>query len=133
MGDRANIAVYDTFGGEDATPVVFYTHWDGYRLPIRVRAALNRRQRWDDGAYLARIIFDAMTEGDHGSETGYGITSNSLCDNQYPVLVVDSASQRVAIRGEGSWQGRVAPNEGLSMEEFVAMSDDAAMKWARPE
>lgn len=127
MGDRGNIAVYDTYNDEG--PVVLYTHWSGYELPKTLRAALNRRQRWDDGAYLARIIFDQMTEGDHGSETGFGIVANSLCDNEYPLLIVDAKSQRVAVRPEDSWQGRV-DSDGISMTEFVAMTDDEAMSWA---
>jgi hypothetical protein len=32
--------------------------------------------RWDDDAYLARIMFDQMTLGDHGEETGFGITTS---------------------------------------------------------
>lgn len=76
-----------------------YTHWNGSQIRENLRVALSRKLRWNDPAYLTRIIFDTMTAGDQGSETGYGISAG-LCDNQHPVLIVDCGRQVVYIVGE---------------------------------
>lgn len=70
MGDRGNIIVKDG----DST-VYLYTHWSGTDLPDIVKRGLAMKWRWDDGPYLARILFDQMTEGRHGEEVGFGISS----------------------------------------------------------
>jgi len=70
MGDRGNIIVKD---GEST--VYLYTHWSGSNLPESIQASLKRgKDRWTDGQYLARILFDDMVQGDRGL-TGYGISS----------------------------------------------------------
>ena len=118
MGDRGNIAINQW--GEDG-PVVLYTHWSGYRIKETAAKALDSkpgRGRWTDNAYLARIIFDVLTEGVHGTETGYGI-STSLCDNEYPIVVIDPNTQRVAIRSEAGWKGPVNEPEGQTFQEYI--------------
>jgi hypothetical protein len=71
MGDRGNIIVKD---GEST--VYLYTHWSGSSLPETVKAALKRgHDRWNDGQYLARILFCEMVRGDEMSSTGFGISS----------------------------------------------------------
>ncbi len=70
MGDRGNIIVKD--GG---SKVYLYTHWSGSQLPEILKEALIKGEdRWDDGPYLARIIFQEMLDGDTGT-TGFGISS----------------------------------------------------------
>lgn len=89
MGDRANIVVYEQHS--DASPheaVFLYTHWSGYDLPETLKAGLARGEgRWDDGPYLARILFQELIGADRGT-TGFGI-STRMGDNSYPLLVVD--------------------------------------------
>lgn len=71
MGDRGNIIVKD---GE--SKVYLYTHWTGSELPEVLKSALRRgKSRWDDGQYLARIIFCEMVKGQEMDETGFGISS----------------------------------------------------------
>ena len=103
MGDRANIVVVNhRHGSEGQKPplVYLYTHWSGSELPEILRLALSRNLRWDDEQYLARIIFDQMTAGSQGEETGFGISA-ALRDNSYPLLVVDCAKQTVGLAMEG--------------------------------
>lgn len=70
MGDRGNIIVKD---GE--SKVFLYTHWTGYRLFKDVAKSLARaKSRWDDGPYLARVLFQDMI-GDDRDISGYGISS----------------------------------------------------------
>lgn len=100
MGDRANAYIHD---GEEPG-VYLYTHWSGTELPSVVREALasdNARRRWDDGPYLARILFDAMTKGQQGGETGFGIWS-SAPDGQDRVVSIDVQAGTVSTSG-GRW------------------------------
>jgi hypothetical protein len=115
MGDRANIVVKQ---GKDLPPVILYTHWEGYELPETLRFALAKRWRWNDHAYLTRIIFDVMTAGSQGEETGFGI-STGLPDNEHPLLIVDPTDQTVAVGG---------PTASVAIDVEVATHPD----WAKP-
>lgn len=92
MGDRGNIVVRQ--GETNIDDVWFYTHWRGFQIGEIVQRALAKKWRWDDPSYLARIIFDELTRGQHGEETSFGI-STTLQDNEYPILVVDCPHQCV--------------------------------------
>ena len=92
MGDRGNVVIV---AGE-VPPIYLYTHWDGTELPGILADALGRRLRWTDDSYLARIIFDEMTKGRQGEETGYGISAY-MTDNEHPLLVVDVDRQEVRV------------------------------------
>jgi hypothetical protein len=96
MGDRGNIVVRGQYGD-----VWLYSHYHGSELKDVLKRALARRQRWDDEAYLARIVFSEMLrEGSNGSltildgEGGFGI-STFMCDNEHGILVVDVPNQKV--------------------------------------
>ncbi len=92
MGDRANICYHD-----DGGTIYFYTHWDGEELPNILRAALLRgKDRWNDNAYLARVIFCEMIKDDVLGLTGYGI-STYLMDNEHPLIYVYPGDQTVSI------------------------------------
>ena len=106
MGDRANVLVKQD---ADDPGVYLYTHWSGTELPTTLQAALAKRWRWNDAAYLARIIFDQMTEGWHGQETGFGI-STIAPDGQGRVLVVNCDKQTVSCLDK-TW----------TFEEFLAL------------
>lgn len=94
MGDRANILIKQPpmFGAPQY--VFLYSHNGGKQLPATLQTALKRRRRWDDEAYLARVIFDAMTDGHHGEETGFGITTQ-LTETDRPLIVVNCAKQLI--------------------------------------
>ena len=61
MGDRGTVEIHGVY---------LYTHWGASDLIDVVREALAKKWRWDDESYLARIIFDTMLDGSHGTETG---------------------------------------------------------------
>jgi hypothetical protein len=92
MGDRANVHVIEN---EKENGVYLYTHWCGTYLPLKLQEALATRWRWNDGQYLARIIFDVMTARTHGEETGYGISAH-LGDGARRVLTVNIEKQTVS-------------------------------------
>ena len=105
MGDRANVVIIDSSTDLCSRTAVFlYAHWSGSDLPEILACALKRgRERWDDAPYLARIIFNDMTQGDPQSLTGFGI-STDLTDNEYPLLVVDTIQQRVVEYPESKYK-----------------------------
>lgn len=85
MGDRGNIII-EADGETFPHPVFFYTHWCGSSLPAILKAALKKgKERWDDPAYLARVLFQQMI-GNDSDITGFGI-STSLGDGGTEVYV----------------------------------------------
>lgn len=122
MGDRGNIVVRqsaDTNKGD----VWFYTHWSGGEIVQTVTKALARKLRWEDPSYLARIVFDTLTKGDQGAETGFGI-STQMQDNEHDILVVDVSHQVVwVIRENELKDSRIPedykPKNAVSFSEFI--------------
>lgn len=130
MGDRANAAIKQP---QRTDRIYLYTHWEGTKLPETVRAALAKegRARWDDHAYLTRIIFCAMTrEAERGvssRETGYGI-SIVPCDNDgYPFIVIDTDTQTVSFE-EDTDEHRIV--QTYSFEEYASQK---AATWPEQE
>lgn len=122
MGDRANVKMKQE-GVE--TAVFLYTHWSGESLSHTVQRALSKQARWDDGPYLARIIFDCMTESEHGTETGYGISA-SIEDNEHPVLTVSTEDQQVWLENE---DGTMIEGTTRTFPAFVAATYEAIQAW----
>ena len=92
MGDRGNIKVGNVY---------LYIHWGGSTLKGVLIRALKRKQRWNDEAYLTRIIFCEMMAEEQESldgETGFGI-STKIQDNEHPILEVDCKTQTIKIEG----------------------------------
>lgn len=114
--ERANVLVKD----EQDPGVFLYTHSGGPRLPLLVRGALMRRQRWNQAPYLARLIFSGMTWGSSQGDAGFGISS-ILGDNNYPVIVVDTAKQTVSYISEDDAREKRTdrPGASWSFEEYV--------------
>lgn len=92
MGDRSNIVVKQY----DGTRVWLYGHWMGEDSITVVRDTLAKQERWSDAPYLTRMLFARMTAGDEEGSTGYGI-STYMCDNEYPVIVLDPETQTVVL------------------------------------
>lgn len=96
MGDRASIKLrFENADDGREQAIYLYSHWDGRDVLDTLFAALNRRERWDDSAYLARIIANELFAPHLGEETGYGLSPYEL-DREYPLLVVDLQTQSVS-------------------------------------
>jgi hypothetical protein len=103
MGDRGAIKVTTKLGGVTKRAIWLYTHWYGSELDQIVINAISRRQRWDDEAYLTRIIFCEMLKMGHredpekalNGETGFGIMMECPFDIEHPAVVVDVVKQVV--------------------------------------
>ncbi len=99
MGDRANVFVTSDHPTKPGCGVFIYTHWGGDHLAEDVLTALAKEWRWGDSAYLTRIIYDTVVGEEAGKETGYGI-SPGICDNEHPIVVVDTCHQEVGLMTE---------------------------------
>ncbi len=118
MGDRANVYIKE----DQEHGVYLYTHWGGSELPEMTRTALNRHQRWDDSAYLARIIFCEMIKGREAEETGFGI-STRMPDNEHPIIVVDVPAQTVGYAPKPTTDSPLPiPVDPMSFEKFCAQA-----------
>ena len=99
MGDRGNIILNYKENGK----IYFYSHWTGSNLGEILKSALIRgKDRWDDDAYLSRIIFCEMIKDYVLDDTGFGI-STSMGDGGNEIEV-DLDKQTV---------------DGISFEEFI--------------
>lgn len=117
MGDRGNIVIQE----ENGNKIYFYTHWQGSYIKNILKAALIRGEnRWNDCAYLSRIIFCEMIKDDVLGETGNGI-STTMCDNEHNLLVVDVKEQKVYLTKED-----FSKQETWSFEEFI--KDDTKLE-----
>jgi hypothetical protein len=67
-----------------------------------VRDTLAKRDRWNDSQYFTRMLFSEMVKGSLDETTGYGI-STYMCDNEYPIIVLDFGSQTAWLE-DYSWQ-----------------------------
>ena len=92
MGDRGQVYIKDT-------KVYLYTHWDASNLAENVEKAVAKGWRWNDPDYLARIIFDVMTKGEQGGETGFGIGTQKHGDI-WLLVTVDCKKQTVTVSEE---------------------------------
>lgn len=101
IGDRGNLVVK----GYDDRQVYLYSHWGGTNLPGTLsRALVAGESRWNDEAYLARVIFAHMIEGRPVDDTtGYGISAR-LGDNEHAILVVNAVQQTVEVWA-ADWSG----------------------------
>lgn len=111
MGDRGNIAIAQP---ESEAVVYFYTHWGGYEIPQTLQRALARHERWNDGPYLARIIFCEMVKNDIDGETGFGISTTEQ-DNSYDIPIVDAMTQTVTVLP----YGRSKPPVTVTFDDWV--------------
>ncbi|TMO84850.1 hypothetical protein [Pseudoalteromonas spongiae] len=94
MSDPANILIKRD---ENDHGVYLYSHWGANTIEKTLQDALKRNLRWDDPAYLARIIFDEMTKGEQGEEVGFGISSYLIEGN---VIQINVRQQTIKIKDE---------------------------------
>jgi hypothetical protein len=118
MGNRGHIKIEQS---GDRDPVVLYSHWGADRLPQQLTSALEQEARWGDPEYLARIIFDKMTEDASRDHTGYGI-GTSVHGDAWRVISVDCEEQTVTFEeGHGYGSGDTRGGEKHRFEEYVKL------------
>ena len=91
MGMRRNIALEF----EENKKIYLYTHWNAEGLEDTLANSLQRAEsRWDDSAYLARVIFSDMTANAGDELTGFGMSTVET-SGDFPTLEVDLQAKTV--------------------------------------
>ena len=64
MGCRGTIEIWNNAAAptSDEKPVVLYTHWHAKRMMYDLITTLEKKERWNDAAYLSRMIFCEMVK-----------------------------------------------------------------------
>jgi hypothetical protein len=128
MGDRSNVTL--VFDSDPDKVVDIYAHWSGEDLFKTVREAIAENERWDDDRYLARIITSRVLATAVDPILGFGISPKSTHDwCEYPSLVVDLASNRVAFRNSDD-TSPIGDDEGDSFADFIFLSERVGYRTA---
>lgn len=86
MGDRANFGFKDS--KEDI--IFLYGHWAGHRMLENLADAVQAAEpRWNDESYATRIAISRLVGDEWTSETGWGLSVNTLADNEHKVPIID--------------------------------------------
>ena len=128
MGDRANVFVKMGTERHPEAGVYLYTHWGGTELPGILGRVLARKERWDDGPCLARIILLEMSRPLASvDDDGCGVSTYRPDNDRYPILIVDVKKGSVSLGepdGEYDEPPRLRlPERTWSFEWFVALPE----------
>ena len=91
MGTRGQVCVRGNHGD-----VYLYRHFDAQNLLNDVYVGLSYGQRWDDGDYIARMIFEQMISGNNDKVYSFGICTHQHSDIDL-LVIVDCKKQEVII------------------------------------
>jgi hypothetical protein len=129
MGDRGNIVIRQA-ANTNRDDVWFYGHWSGSTLKQTVQSALAKKWRWGDESYLARIVFDELTKGNTGKETGFGISTH-IQDNSHPnpIVIIDCPSQGVFEIAENDIKGGRLPDSLESAKNLGTFAEFILIKF----
>lgn len=101
MGDRAN------FGFKTGDNTVFlYGHWAGHEMLAKMARALKRIKnagRIDDPSYATRIGISEIIGESWKYDYSWGITVNTIDDNEHKIPVFDIDHQTVSLNSQ-TWK-----------------------------
>lgn len=97
MGDRANFG----FKQSNGETIVLYGHWAGYSMLKNLALAVETaRPRWTDEAYATRIVISQLIGDNWNSETGWGLSVNTILDNEHKIPIIDWRTQTFSLHEE---------------------------------
>lgn len=100
MGDRANFG----FKQSNGETIVLYGHWAGYDMLANLASAVSAaRPRWTDESYATRIAVSQLVGDEWNKETGWGLSVNTILDNEHKIPVVDWMNQTFSLHEEAPW------------------------------
>lgn len=128
MGDRANFG----FKQSNDDTIVLYGHWAGYDMLSNLAQAVEAaRPRWSDESYATRICVSQLVGDQWQSETGWGLSVNSILDNEHKIPVVDWRTQTFSLHEEAPW-GESTKVRGMMDEPIFTMTlDSFVSKYSR--
>ncbi len=125
MGDRANFG----FRQSNGETIVLYGHWAGFdMLSNLAEAVLVAKPRWTDESYATRIAISQLIGEQWNQETGWGLSVNSILDNQHKIPVIDWSAKTFSLHEEAPWSESTEykvrgmldePIFTLTLEEFT--------------
>jgi hypothetical protein len=126
MGDRANFGFKDRNGDV----IVLYGHWAGHemlkQLAVAVEAA---RPRWNDESYATRIAISNLIGDDWKSTTGWGLSINTILDNEHKIPIVDWLSETFYLHEEAAWEEDTKVRGMMDDPMFSMTLDDFIRKY----
>lgn len=100
MGDRANFG----FRQSNGETIVLYGHWAGHDMLGKLASAVEAaRPRWNDESYATRIAISQLVGNEWNSETGWGLSVNTILDNEHKIPLIDWSTRTFSLHEEGSW------------------------------
>ena len=121
MGDRENFG----FKQSNGDVIMLYGHWAGYdMLKNLATAVLAARPRWTDESYATRIAISQLIGNDWASETGWGLSVNTILDNEHKIPIVDWRTQTFSLHEEASFEEDTAV-KGMMDEPIFTMELNA--------
>ena len=122
MGDRANFGIRQA----DGNTIFVYGHWAGYQMLARFAKAIDRADRAGrigDDAYATRIIISDLIGEAWSNDLSWGITLNTIADNEHKIPVYDLTTDTVSLYDFSGFDWRsVALTDKIvefSREDFV--------------
>ena len=101
MGDRANFG----FKQSNGDVIVLYGHWAGHNMLANLANAVSAaRPRWTDESYATRIAISQLVGEDWNKETGWGLSINTILDNEHKIPIVDWRTQTFSLHEETSFE-----------------------------
>ena len=120
MGDRANFGIRQN----DGNTIFVYGHWAGAGMLAKFANALGHgtvaNRIPSDPAYGTRIIISQLIGESWKSDTGWGITVNTLSDNEHKVPVYDFVTDTVSLY-DFDWKSNALTDRivEFSREDFI--------------
>jgi len=121
MGDRANFG----FRQSNGQTIMLYGHWAGHEMLNNLAQAVgNARARWTDESYATRIAISYLVGNDWTSTTGWGLSVNSISDNEHKIPIIDWSTGSFSLHEEASWSDETKI-KGMQDEPLFTMTLDS--------
>ena len=124
MGDRANFG----FRQSNGETIVLYGHWAGHEMLKQLAVAvLKAKPRWNDEAYATRIAISQLVGEDWKQETGWGLSVNTILDNEHKIPLIDWSTKTFSLHEEAPWSedGNKFKVRGMQDQPLFDMSLDS--------
>ncbi len=110
MGDRANFV----FVQPNGETIVLYGHWAGHNMLAKLAdAVIKARPRWNDNSYATRIAVSQLVGDQWNMETGWGLSVNTILDNEHRIPVVDFEQQTFSLHEEDDYNNPANKVKGM--------------------
>ena len=130
MGDRANFG----FRQSNGETIVLYGHWAGHDMLGNLASAVEAaRSRWTDESYATRIVVSHLVGDQWHDTTGWGLTVNSILDNEHKIPLIDWSTGTFSLHEEAPWSESTEYKvRGMQDEAMFTMTLDSFVnKYAR--